>query len=48
MDRGFSNPTVFDHLWAHSTKTVGIVMPNRKELSKQAFATKLKKREKIR
>jgi hypothetical protein len=37
MDRGFSSPTIFHHL-----KAVGTVIPNRKELLKQAFAAKLK------
>jgi len=47
MDRWFSSPKIFDHLWSCQTKTVGTVMPNRKEMPKQAFAGKLKKGEKI-
>ena len=46
MDRWFSSPKVFDHLWGRKTKAVGTVMSNRKELSKQAFSVKLKKGEK--
>ena len=46
MDRWFSSPKVFDHLWGCKTKAVGTVMSNRKELPKQAFSVKLKKGEK--
>jgi hypothetical protein len=47
MDRWFSSPKIFDHLWSCKKKAVGIVMSNRKEMSKQAFSVKLKKGEKI-
>ena len=47
MDRWFSSPKIFDHLWSCKTKAVGTVMSNRKEMPKQAFSTKLKKGEKI-
>jgi len=47
MDRWFSSPKIFDHLWGCKTKAVGTVMSNRKELPKQAFSGKLKKDEKI-
>lgn len=47
MDRWFSSPKIFDHLWACKTKAVGTVMSNRKEMPKQAFSVKLKKGEKI-
>jgi hypothetical protein len=43
VDRWFSNPGIFDHLWGCRTKAVGTVMPNRKEMPKQAFSGKLKK-----
>ena len=44
MDRWFSSPKIFDHLWGCKTKAVGTVMSNRKEMPKQAFSEKLKKR----
>ena len=47
MDRWFSSPKIFDHLWGCKTKAVGTVMFNRKEMPKQAFSVKLKKGEKI-
>jgi hypothetical protein len=47
MDRRFTSPNIFDHLWGCKTKAVGIGMPNRKEMPKQAFSGKLKKDEKI-
>jgi hypothetical protein len=47
MDRRFSSPKIFDHLWACKTKAVGTVMSNRKEMPKQAFSVQLKKGEKI-
>jgi hypothetical protein len=47
MDRWFSSPKIFDHLWACKTKAVGTVMSNRKEMPKQAFPVKLKKGENI-
>ena len=43
MDRWFSSPKIFDHLWSCQTKAVGTVMPNRKEMPKQVFSGKLKK-----
>src|SRR5215469_10351325 len=46
MDRWFSSPKIFDHLWGCKTKAVGTVMFNRKEMPKQAFSVKLKKCEK--
>jgi hypothetical protein len=46
MDRWFSSPKIFDHLWACKTKAVGTVMSNRKEMPTQAFSVKLKKGEK--
>jgi hypothetical protein len=42
----FSSPKLFDNLCAWSTKAVGTVMPNRKEIPKQAFSKKLKRGEK--
>jgi hypothetical protein len=45
MDRWFSSPKIFDHLWGCKTKAVGTVMSNRKEMPKQAFSEKLKKGE---
>ena len=47
MDRWFSSPKIFDHLWGCKTKAVGTVMFNRKEMPKQAFSGKLKKGIKI-
>jgi hypothetical protein len=47
MERWFSSPKIFDHLCSCKTKAVSIVMSNRKEMPKQAFSTKLKKRRKI-
>jgi len=47
MDRWFSSPKIFDHLWVCKTKAVGTVMSNRKELPKQALSGKLKKGEKV-
>ena len=47
MDRRFSSPKIFDHLWGCKTKAVGTVMSSRKEVPKQAFSGKLKKGEKI-
>jgi hypothetical protein len=47
MDRWFSSPKIFDHLWSCKTKAVGTVMLNKKEVPKHAFSTKLKKGEKI-
>jgi hypothetical protein len=47
MDRGFSSPKIFDHLWGCKTKAIGTVMSNRKEMPKQAFSGKLKKVKKI-
>ena len=47
MDRWFSSPKIFGHLWGCKTKAVGTVMSNRKEMPKQAFSGKLKKGEKI-
>jgi hypothetical protein len=46
MDRWFSSPKIFDHLWACKTKAIGTVMLNKKEMPKQAFSVKLKKGEK--
>jgi hypothetical protein len=47
MDRWFSNPKIFDHLWGCKSKAVGTMMSNRKEVPKQALSGKLKKGEKI-
>jgi hypothetical protein len=47
MDRWFSSPKIFDHLWACKTNAVGTVMSNRKEMPKEAFSVKLKNGEKI-
>ena len=43
-DRWFSSPEIFDHLWGFKTKALGTVMSNRKEMPKQAFSGKLKKK----
>jgi hypothetical protein len=45
MDRWFSSPKIFDHLWGCKTKAIGTVMSNRKEVPKQAFSGELKKSE---
>ena len=47
MDRWFSSPKIFDHLWGCKTKAVGTVKSNRKEMPKHAFFEKLKEGEKI-
>jgi len=47
MDRWFSSPEIYDHLWGCKTKAAVTVMSNRKELPKQAFSGKLIKGEKI-
>jgi len=44
MDRRFASPKIFDHLWGCKTIGVGTVMSNRKEMPKQAFSGKLKKK----
>jgi hypothetical protein len=46
MDRFFSSPKIFDHLWTANTETVGTVTPNRKEMPKELFPEKQKKGEK--
>jgi len=46
MDRWFSSPKIFDHIWGCKTKAVGTVMSNRKEMLKQAFSGKTKKAKK--
>jgi hypothetical protein len=46
MDRWFSSPKIFYHLWGWKTKAVGTVMSNRKEVPKQAFSGELNKGEK--
>ena len=45
MDRYFSSPKVFDHLWEKGTKAVGTVMPNREGMPKQSFQKILKRGE---
>lgn len=47
MDRYFTSPALFDHLWNSQTKAVGTVMSNRREMPKQHFSKKLKKGEKL-
>jgi hypothetical protein len=46
MDRWFSSPKIFDHLWGCKKKAVGTGMSKRKEVPKQAFSGELKKGEK--
>jgi hypothetical protein len=46
MDRWFSSPNIFYHLWGCKTKAVGAVVSNRKEVPIQAFSGELKKGEK--
>ena len=43
LDRWFSSPQIFDHLWGCKTKAVGTVMSNRKEMPKQEFFWKTEK-----
>jgi hypothetical protein len=43
MDRWFSSPNIFDHLWGCKTKAVGTVMSNKKEVPEQALSGELKK-----
>jgi hypothetical protein len=40
MDKWFSSPKVFDHLWACGTKTADIIRPSRKDA--RAFSMKQK------
>ena len=47
MDGWFTSPKLFDHLWQNGTKAVGTVMPNRREMPKQALQQKLKKRVRV-
>jgi hypothetical protein len=47
MDRWFSSPKIFDHLWGCKTKAVGRVMSNKKEVPKQTFFWRNEKRPKI-
>ncbi|KAJ4444060.1 hypothetical protein ANN_05849 [Periplaneta americana] len=47
MDRYFTSPKLFDHLWTVETKAVGTVTANRKEMPKDIFSEKLKKGEKL-
>jgi hypothetical protein len=44
MDRWFSSPKIFDHLWGCKSKAVGTVMSNRTGVPKQAFSGELKKK----
>ena len=37
MDRWFSSPKIFDHLWGCKTKAVGTVMSNGKEMPNRHF-----------
>jgi hypothetical protein len=46
MDRWFSSPKIFYLLLGCKTESVGTVMSNRKEMPKQAFSEKLKKKRK--
>jgi hypothetical protein len=38
MDRRFTSPKIFDHLWGCKTIGVGTVMSSRKDMPKQAFS----------
>jgi hypothetical protein len=42
MDRWFSSPKIFHHLYAYKTKAVSTVRSNRKEIPKQAFSGEAK------
>jgi hypothetical protein len=44
MDIRYSIQNIFDHLWACKTQALGTAMSNRKEMHKQAFSGKQKKR----
>jgi len=44
LDRWFSSPQIFDHLWGCKMKAVGTVMSNRKEMPKEAFSGKTEKK----
>jgi hypothetical protein len=46
MDRWFSSPKIFDHIWGCKTKAVGTVMSNKKQVPKQTFSGELIKGEK--
>jgi hypothetical protein len=43
MDRWFSSPMLFDHLWASRTKAAGNVMTNSKVMSEQHSSKELEK-----
>jgi hypothetical protein len=47
MDRWFSSPKIFYHLWGCKTKAVGTVMSNKKEVPKPTFFWRTEKRRKI-
>jgi hypothetical protein len=47
MDRWFSSPMIFDHVWGCKTKAVGTVLSNKKEVPKQTFFWRTDKRRKI-
>jgi hypothetical protein len=47
MDRWFSSPKIFDHLWSCKIEAAGTVMPNKKEVPKQTFFLRTEKRRKI-
>jgi len=44
MDRWYSSKKIFNHVWTCKTQGVGTVMSKRKEMRKQAFSGKLKKK----
>jgi hypothetical protein len=47
MDRWFSSPKIFDHLWGCKTKAVGTVMPKQKKKHlNEHFSGEMKKGEK--
>jgi hypothetical protein len=46
MDRWFSSPKIFDHLWGCKTKAIGTMMSNKKEVLNKHFSGELKKGEK--
>lgn len=47
MNRYFSSPALFNHIWSCETECVGTVMTNRKEMPIQLFSQKLKKGDKV-
>jgi hypothetical protein len=46
MDRFFSSPKIFDNLWTANTNAIGTIMPNQKEMPKELFFLRNRRKEK--